>query len=83
MSSLGFSRLAFSADFHLDPETQLSSLMRRIRRLSAPHQATLKALCTHLAKIASYEKENKMTSTNLGLVFRYGFMDFPWVQVQR
>jgi hypothetical protein len=47
----------------------ISALMRRIRRLSPPQQATLKVLCQHLARIAEHEYLNKMSASNLGLIF--------------
>ncbi|GAA5951287.1 hypothetical protein JCM3765_002435 [Sporobolomyces pararoseus] len=62
-------RKAFALEYATSPETAISTLMRRIRRLSPPQQATLKALCQHLARIAEHEYLNKMSASNLGLIF--------------
>ena len=40
-----------------------------MRRLPAIHQATLKALVEHLAKVASHSEKNKMDARNLAIVF--------------
>lgn len=64
-----FSRKAFASEHATSPETAISTLMRRIRRLSPPQQATLKALCQHLARVADHEYLNKMSASNLGLIF--------------
>ncbi|GAA5945255.1 uncharacterized protein JCM15063_003008 [Sporobolomyces koalae] len=62
-------RKAFAADYASSPEKAMAALLRRIRRLSAPQQATLKAVCRHLARVAQYVAVNKMTPSNLGLIF--------------
>ncbi|GAA5998094.1 hypothetical protein JCM5350_002373 [Sporobolomyces pararoseus] len=62
-------RKAFASEHATSPETAISTLMRRIRRLSPPQQATLKALCQHLARVADHEYLNKMSASNLGLIF--------------
>lgn len=40
-----------------------------MRRLPPVHQATLKAIVEHLAKIASHSDKNKMDAKNLAIVF--------------
>lgn len=44
-------------------------LKSRIRRLPAINLATLKAIVEHLARVASYSEQNKMTVSNLSIVF--------------
>ena len=63
------SRKVFVSEYASSPETAIPSLIRRIRRLSPPQQATLKALCQHLARVVEYEPVNKMTASNLGMIF--------------
>lgn len=46
-----------------------SVLRSKMRRLPAIHQATLKALVEHLAKVASHAEKNKMDPRNLAIVF--------------
>jgi hypothetical protein len=41
----------------------------KIRRLPAIHQATLRAMLEHLAKVAANHKYNKMDAKNLAVVF--------------
>ncbi|KAI5475958.1 Rho GTPase activation protein domain containing protein [Pseudohyphozyma bogoriensis] len=62
-------RLALSYDFAQDPVTHMGTLTRRIKRLSSPQQATLKALCKHLFKVVEHVEQNKMNAPNLGMVF--------------
>ncbi|SCZ92567.1 BZ3500_MvSof-1268-A1-R1_Chr5-2g07985 [Microbotryum saponariae] len=62
-------RSTYSADFIKDPDACILALARRIRRLGLPHQATLKALCEHLARVVNFESVNKMTASNLGTIF--------------
>lgn len=64
-----FSRLAFSTEIMKDYESAMTSLSRRLRRLPAVNQATLKALVEHLARVAQNEQSNKMPASNLGLIF--------------
>ncbi|GAA94474.1 uncharacterized protein L969DRAFT_90967 [Mixia osmundae IAM 14324] len=45
------------------------TLASRLRRLAPAHQATLKALCQHLARVAAYESENRMSVSALAVVF--------------
>lgn len=40
-----------------------------MRRLPAVHQATLKMIIEHLARIASHQERNKMDAKNLAIVF--------------
>lgn len=40
-----------------------------MRRLPAVHQATLKALVEHLAKVVAHSDKNKMDAKNLAIVF--------------
>ena len=44
-------------------------LRSKIRRLPQIHQATLKAIVEHLARIASHSDKNKMDAKNLAIVF--------------
>ncbi|GAA6003386.1 hypothetical protein JCM10207_000309 [Rhodosporidiobolus poonsookiae] len=62
-------REAFTSDYTASPETATAALIRRLRRLSPAHQATLKAVCEHLARVADHEQVNKMSPSNLGLIF--------------
>ncbi|GAA5879873.1 hypothetical protein JCM8547_006222 [Rhodosporidiobolus lusitaniae] len=62
-------RKNFVADYGSSPETATAALIRRLRRLSPPQQATLKALCEHLARVAAHEAVNKMGVSNLALIF--------------
>jgi len=40
-----------------------------MRRLPQVHQATLKALVEHLARVVSHTDKNKMDAKNLAIVF--------------
>ncbi|KAK4045979.1 hypothetical protein OIV83_006464 [Microbotryomycetes sp. JL201] len=62
-------RLSLSQDILRDYPSAISSLQRRLRRLAPPNQATLKALLEHLGKIARHGAVNKMTASNLSLIF--------------
>lgn len=44
-------------------------LRSKIRRLPPIHQATLKAIVEHLARIAARQEKNKMDTKNLAIVF--------------
>lgn len=59
----------FSNDFLHDGETAVATLSRRIRRLAPTNQATLKVLCEHLSRVVAHESVNKMSASNLGLLF--------------
>ncbi|EKM49096.1 uncharacterized protein PHACADRAFT_202021 [Phanerochaete carnosa HHB-10118-sp] len=55
-------------------------LRSKIRRLPPVHQATLKAILDHLAKVASHSEKNKMDAKNLAIVFGsviFGEDDMP------
>ncbi|GJE85925.1 RhoGAP-domain-containing protein [Phanerochaete sordida] len=55
-------------------------LRSKIRRLPPVHQATLKAILEHLAKVASHSDKNKMDAKNLAIVFGsviFGEDDMP------
>jgi Rho GTPase-activating protein 12/27 len=41
----------------------------KIRRLPGIHQATLRAMLEHLAKVSANQKSNKMDAKNLAVVF--------------
>lgn len=56
-----------ASDEHISNDFQL--LRSKIRRLPPVHQATLKAIVEHLARIASYSEKNKMDPKNLAIVF--------------
>ena len=49
--------------------TNFRLLRSKMRRLPPVHQATLKAIVEHLAKIASHSDKNKMDAKNLAIVF--------------
>ena len=44
-------------------------LRGRMRRLPTIHQATLKAIIEHLARVAANSEKNKMDSKNLAIIF--------------
>ena len=48
-------------------------LSRRIKRLPYANQATLVLLCEHLARVSLRHAVNKMTASNLNLVFQHCF----------
>lgn len=50
-------------------QTGFAALKGRIRRLPAINQATLRAIVQHAAKIASHAEQNKMTASNLSIIF--------------
>ncbi|KIM29131.1 hypothetical protein M408DRAFT_128687 [Serendipita vermifera MAFF 305830] len=47
----------------------LAMVRSKIRRLPSIHQATLRAMLEHLAKITANQKHNKMDAKNLAVVF--------------
>lgn len=72
----GFGRQSGSVgETHSDPSVDehaannFAVLRSKMRRLPAIHQATLKALVEHLAKVASHAEKNKMDPRNLAIVF--------------
>lgn len=44
-------------------------LRSKMRRLPPVHQATLKAIIEHLARVVSKSEKNKMDAKNLAIVF--------------
>lgn len=44
-------------------------LRSKIRRLPPVHQATLKAIVEHLARVVAFSDKNKMDAKNLAIVF--------------
>ena len=44
-------------------------LRGKVRRLPSVHQATLKAVVEHLARVAASSERNKMDPKNLAIVF--------------
>lgn len=44
-------------------------LRSKIRRLPPVHQATLKAILEHLARVVAHNEKNKMDAKNLAIVF--------------
>ncbi|OAV90834.1 hypothetical protein PTTG_02184 [Puccinia triticina 1-1 BBBD Race 1] len=71
-------RVSLSQQLEESREEAFRLLLKRIRRLPPSHQATLKLLCAHLHRIASFSSLNKMTPSNLGLVFSpVVFLDDP------
>ena len=55
------------ADDHKD--NNFLMLRGRMRRLPAIHQATLRAIIEHLARVAANFEKNKMDSKNLAIIF--------------
>ncbi|PLW30658.1 hypothetical protein PCASD_15147 [Puccinia coronata f. sp. avenae] len=71
-------RVSLSQQLEESREEAFRLLIKRIRRLPPAHQATLKLLCEHLHRVASFSSQNKMTFSNLGLVFSpVVFLDDP------
>ncbi|KAI0662467.1 RhoGAP-domain-containing protein [Cubamyces menziesii] len=62
-------RIQHTEDFDEHAATNFAVLRSKMRRLPAIHQATLKALVEHLAKVASHSEKNKMDARNLAIVF--------------
>lgn len=53
-----------------DHQTNNFVLLRsKMRRLPSVHQATLKAVVEHLARVAAQSEKNKMDVRNLAIVF--------------
>ena len=61
------SLLTHFVDQHVKNNFQL--LRSKLRRLPPVHQATLKAIVEHLARVASHSEKNKMDAKNLAIVF--------------
>lgn len=67
-----------SSEGHISNNFRL--LRSKIRRLPPVHQATLKAILEHLAKVAAHSDKNKMDAKNLAIVFGsviFGEDDMP------
>ncbi|CDO72738.1 hypothetical protein BN946_scf184990.g21 [Trametes cinnabarina] len=62
-------RIQHTEGFDEHAATNFAVLRSKMRRLPAIHQATLKALVEHLAKVASHAEKNKMDAKNLAIVF--------------
>ncbi|EIW64964.1 RhoGAP-domain-containing protein [Trametes versicolor FP-101664 SS1] len=62
-------RILHTEGFDEHAANNFSVLRSKMRRLPAIHQATLKALVEHLAKVASNAEKNKMDPRNLAIVF--------------
>ncbi|KAH9811610.1 hypothetical protein DFH28DRAFT_931730 [Melampsora americana] len=62
-------RVNFSKNLEEHMQNGFSMLSKKIRKLPPAHQATLKLVCEHLYRVSQHSDENKMTSSNLGLVF--------------
>jgi hypothetical protein len=52
-----------------DPRMRLIQIHEIINSLHDANYATLKYLTCHLAKIATFEEDNKMNEANLGIVW--------------
>uniref|UniRef100_A0A0W0FAQ9 Rho-GAP domain-containing protein n=1 Tax=Moniliophthora roreri TaxID=221103 RepID=A0A0W0FAQ9_MONRR len=62
-------RIQHSEDFAEHQSNNFILLRSKMRRLPPVHQATLKALVEHLARVASHSEKNKMDPKNLAIVF--------------
>ncbi|KAI0374525.1 RhoGAP-domain-containing protein [Pilatotrama ljubarskyi] len=62
-------RIQHTEGFDEHAANNFAVLRSKMRRLPAIHQATLKALVEHLAKVASHSDKNKMDPRNLAIVF--------------
>uniref|UniRef100_A0A669B5Y2 Chimaerin n=1 Tax=Oreochromis niloticus TaxID=8128 RepID=A0A669B5Y2_ORENI len=60
-----------------DPEKRLEALHEALKLLPPAHCETLRYLMGHLKRVTQYEKENLMTSENLGIVFGPTLMRAP------
>ncbi|KAG7239327.1 hypothetical protein INR49_029292 [Caranx melampygus] len=60
-----------------DPEKRLESLHEALKLLPPAHCETLRYLMAHLKRVTEYEKENLMSSENLGIVFGPTLMRAP------
>ena len=61
------SAYATVTDEHRGNDFQI--LRGKIRRLPTVHQATLRVLLEHLARVAAHAEKNKMDARNLAIVF--------------
>ncbi|KAI0344118.1 RhoGAP-domain-containing protein [Trametopsis cervina] len=62
-------RLQHSEGLEEHASNNFQLLRSKMRRLPPVHQATLKAIVEHLAKVASHQEKNKMDPKNLAIVF--------------
>ncbi|KAI0828264.1 RhoGAP-domain-containing protein [Trametes gibbosa] len=62
-------RIQHTEDINKHAANSFAVLRSKMRRLPAIHQATLKAVVEHLAKVASHAEKNKMDPRNLAIVF--------------
>ncbi|XP_049919290.1 N-chimaerin isoform X2 [Epinephelus moara] len=60
-----------------DPEKRLEALHEALKLLPPAHCETLRYLMAHLKRVTDYEKENLMSSENLGIVFGPTLMRAP------
>uniref|UniRef100_A0AAQ4S9A7 Chimerin 1 n=1 Tax=Gasterosteus aculeatus aculeatus TaxID=481459 RepID=A0AAQ4S9A7_GASAC len=60
-----------------DAEKRLESLHEALKLLPPAHCETLRYLMAHLKRVTEYEKENLMSSENLGIVFGPTLMRAP------
>uniref|UniRef100_A0A671Y0N1 Chimerin 1 n=1 Tax=Sparus aurata TaxID=8175 RepID=A0A671Y0N1_SPAAU len=60
-----------------DAEKRLESLHEALKLLPPAHCETLRYLMAHLKRVTQYEKENLMSSENLGIVFGPTLMRAP------
>ncbi|OBZ79225.1 Protein LAS1 [Grifola frondosa] len=73
-------RIQHTEDLDEHVSNNFMVLRSKMRRLPAIHQATLKAIVEHLARVAARSDKNKMDSRNLAIVFGsviFGDDDFP------
>ncbi|KAF5375014.1 hypothetical protein D9758_000090 [Tetrapyrgos nigripes] len=62
-------RIQHTEDFAAHHSNNFLLLRGKIRRLPPVHQATLRYLVEHLARVASHSEKNKMDAKNLAIVF--------------
>ncbi|KAI0080062.1 RhoGAP-domain-containing protein [Panus rudis PR-1116 ss-1] len=73
-------RIAHTDEIEDQISKDFQLLRGKIRRLPPIHQATLKAIVEHLARVASHSEKNKMDAKNLAIVFGsviFGEDDLP------
>ncbi len=58
-----------SNDLAADPSARVESLRRAVMELPRAHRDVLEFLIFHLSRVVEREKENKMTSLNIAVVF--------------
>lgn len=62
-------RMSFTHEREEHIRNGFAALKGRIRRLPAINQVTLRVILEHLAKVAAHSEQNKMTASNLAVVF--------------